>query len=223
MKLLIITAFAAISFIPVSEAACVNGQEYVKGYTKKNGTVVKGYVRSCADGDKSNNFGKADYPGQHPARRDADKDGVPNYADRDDDNDGIHDNYDTTSDNDRRHHRDSVIVVKKPVVVHQPDTSVCRGRVYVKGHYRNGTWVDGYYRTCPDGDKNNNYGKAEYPGQPGYQRDADHDGIPNHMDRDDDNDGISDNYDNHSNNGHNRRYRQDPVIIIQDSTTESAL
>lgn len=29
---------------------------YIKGYTKKNGTIIKGYYRSLPDKDKSNNW-----------------------------------------------------------------------------------------------------------------------------------------------------------------------
>lgn len=67
---------------------------------------------------------------------------------------------------------------------------------YVSGYYRSdGTYVQGYQRSAPDGDKSNNYGPSDYSGQSPYQRDSDGDGISNMRDRDDDNDGIGDNND----------------------------
>lgn len=69
-------------------------------------------------------------------------------------------------------------------------------RIWVDGYYRkNGTYVKGHYRTCPDGDKNNNYGSPDYKGQPARERDQDKDGIPNYRDRDDNNNGLTDNTD----------------------------
>lgn len=259
MKLLMITAFAALSFIPVSEAACVNGKEFVKGYTNKNGKQVKGYYRSCADGDKSNNFGKADYPGQHPSRRDADNDGVPNYADRDDDNDGIHDNYDASSNlSEAKRRQEQLIILEqrrlndeaharqmRKLAEEEKLNEIKRRReqhialerqrgltarpphcaIWIDGYFRQDDgYVRGHWRTCPDGDKNNNFGKADYPGQNPLTRDADNDGIPNYRDRDDNNDGISDNGRIIRDQTYQpKRYRHDPVIIIQDQTTESAL
>lgn len=64
---------------------------------------------------------------------------------------------------------------------------------WVNGYYRsNGTYVQGYYRSCPDSDRSNNYGRGKGSIR---QRDYDNDGTPNWQDKDDDNDGIPDNND----------------------------
>jgi hypothetical protein len=78
-------------------------------------------------------------------------------------------------------------------------------RVPVKGYYRkDGTYVRPHYRSAPDGDKSNNYGRPSYqqrkqyesyPILPTYQYDYDSDGTQNRYDNDDDNDGTDDNYD----------------------------
>jgi len=69
---------------------------------------------------------------------------------------------------------------------------------WVNGYSRkNGTYVSGYYRSSPDGNKSNNYGPSRSNSERinPYGRDNDRDGVPNYMDMDDDNDGISDAYD----------------------------
>ena len=68
---------------------------------------------------------------------------------------------------------------------------------HVNGYYRrNGTYVQGYERSDPDGDRSNNYGRRGSD-QPSYispqNYDYDHDGIPNRYDLDDNNNGILDN------------------------------
>ncbi len=76
------------------------------------------------------------------------------------------------------------------------ESTMAECKVWVNGYVKkNGTVVKGHYRTCPDGDKNNNYGKPEYRGQPPRERDQDGDGLPNYRDRDDNNNGLSDNTD----------------------------
>ena len=69
----------------------------------------------------------------------------------------------------------------------------------VRGYYRkNGTYVQPYQRSAPDGYKYNNYGPStnSYDKINPYSRDSDKDGIPNYLDRDDNNDGKSDDYQN---------------------------
>lgn len=75
------------------------------------------------------------------------------------------------------------------------------GQVWVNGYYRkDGTYVQGHYRTTPDSDQSNNYGRPSAQDRRDntspYPRDQDGDGISNQYDYDDDNDGISDQYDN---------------------------
>ena len=72
------------------------------------------------------------------------------------------------------------------------------GDVYVRGYYRkNGTYVQPYIRSSPDGYRWNNYGPSTDSSQflNPRSRDADGDGIPNYFDHDDDNDGIADDND----------------------------
>jgi hypothetical protein len=91
-KLILIMVFVVSSlFAETSMAEC---RQWVNGYVKKNGTVVKGYYRTCPDGNKNNNYGKPQYPGQNPRQRDQDRDGIPNHIDRDDNNNGFSDNTD---------------------------------------------------------------------------------------------------------------------------------
>jgi len=70
----------------------------------------------------------------------------------------------------------------------------------VSGYYRsNGTYVQPYYRSNPDGYKYNNYGPStnSYDRSNPYARDNDRDGTPNYLDRDDNNNGIQDDNDRH--------------------------
>ncbi len=77
--------------------------------------------------------------------------------------------------------------------------------VKVRGYYRkDGTYVRPHYRSKPDNDKSNNYGKPSYQQQkeykdstvlPTYKYDYDTDGLPNRLDQDSDNDLIYDQYD----------------------------
>ena len=64
---------------------------YVRGYYRRNGTYVRPYMRSAADGYRWNNYGPSEDSSQlmNPGSRDADGDGISNYLDIDDDNDGI--------------------------------------------------------------------------------------------------------------------------------------
>ena len=63
---------------------------------------------------------------------------------------------------------------------------------WVSGYTRrDGTYVNSYQRTPPDGQRFNNYGVGSGSG---LSRDRDHDGIPNYRDRDDNNDGRNDDY-----------------------------
>lgn len=48
--------------------------------------AARAHCRTRADGDKENNFGRAEYAGQSAFERDADKGGVPNYKDGNDKN-----------------------------------------------------------------------------------------------------------------------------------------
>ena len=78
---------------------------------------------------------------------------------------------------------------------------VYAGDAWVNGYYRSdGTYVQGHYRSAPDGQKWNNYGPKSKKEKKGnyfspYTRDNDRDGTSNYLDMDDDNDGILDNYD----------------------------
>lgn len=63
---------------------------------------------------------------------------------------------------------------------------------WVSGYTRkDGSYVQSYQRTAPDGQQWNNYGSGVGPG---YSRDSDRDGIPNYRDSDDNNDGRRDDY-----------------------------
>ena len=68
----------------------------VKGYTRKDGTYVRGHERSSPNKYKWDNYGpsKKDSELTNPKSRDYDKDGIPNYLDKDDDNDGKSDDTD---------------------------------------------------------------------------------------------------------------------------------
>lgn len=69
---------------------------------------------------------------------------------------------------------------------------------YVNGYTRrDGTYVQGHYRSDPDSSKANNYGpnNSSYESSNPSARDNDHDGIANMYDNDDDNDGVSDDND----------------------------
>ena len=72
------------------------GDVYVKGYYRKDGTYVRPHYRSARDSYKWNNYGPSRTSNEllNPRLRDYDRDGVPNYLDRDDDNDGRHDDSD---------------------------------------------------------------------------------------------------------------------------------
>jgi hypothetical protein len=77
--------------------------------------------------------------------------------------------------------------------------SVFADQVWVDGYYRkDGTYVQGHYRTTPDSHQYNNYGRKSQRDSSGphtpYLRDQDNDGIYNQYDLDDDNDGILDDY-----------------------------
>lgn len=75
--------------------------------------------------------------------------------------------------------------------------SVWAQNVLVDGYYRSdGTYVQGHYRSAPDGNKWNNLGPAKKgQGWNTYGRDRDGDGVWNQYDMDDDNDGLFDDYD----------------------------
>lgn len=96
----------------------------------------------------------------------------------------------------------------KPKATYSPSSyssSAPSDSVKVEGYYRkDGTYVRPHYRSKPDSDKSNNYGKPSYQQQkeykdssvlPTYKYDYDKDGTPNRLDKDSDNDGIWDNYD----------------------------
>lgn len=86
----IILAVSVLLFLATSVSA-----EWVRGYTRKDGTYVQPYQRSSPDNYKWNNYGPSTnyYDKTNPYSRDSDKDGVPNYLDRDDNNDGKSDDY----------------------------------------------------------------------------------------------------------------------------------
>lgn len=64
----------------------------------RHGKTVRAYVRAKQDHSLANNFGPSRTAAEltQPLVRDADHDGIPNYADPDDDNDGIPDDADPT-------------------------------------------------------------------------------------------------------------------------------
>lgn len=67
---------------------------------------------------------------------------------------------------------------------------------YVSGYFRkDGTYVNGYYRSSPDSFKWNNYGPKDNSSGGYSGRDNDNDGTPNYLDKDDDNDGTNDDND----------------------------
>lgn len=69
----------------------------VRAHTR-HGKTVRAHVRSRQDHGLANNFGPSRTTAEltQPLVRDADHDGIPNYADPDDDNDGIPDDADPT-------------------------------------------------------------------------------------------------------------------------------
>ena len=93
MKLLFL--FLVLSF-PLSALA---DKIWVNGYTRSNGTYVRGHYRSTPDSTKTNNLGlgryiRSDYGSAYEATtRDSDNDGIYNQFDRDDNNDGYSDDY----------------------------------------------------------------------------------------------------------------------------------
>lgn len=89
-KVLILSLAIFLLTAPVAFAG------WVKGYTRSDGTHVRGHYRSSPDNYKWNNYGpsKNDSELTNPYIRDNDRDGTPNYLDKDDDNDGKTDDYD---------------------------------------------------------------------------------------------------------------------------------
>ena len=71
--------------------------EWVRGYTRRDGTYVHGYQRSSPDNTRTNNYGPSTnyYDKTNLYSRDSDRDGTANYLDRDDNNDGRSDDYKT--------------------------------------------------------------------------------------------------------------------------------
>ncbi|RKY31357.1 MAG: hypothetical protein DRP68_05100 [Candidatus Omnitrophota bacterium] len=95
----------SIVVIFFSSLCYAQGDVYVHGYYRKDGTYVRPHYRSSPDGIKSNNYGRASYrqrqqyqnlPVIPSYRNDYDNDGVPNCYDYDDNNDGIMDDYDSS-------------------------------------------------------------------------------------------------------------------------------
>ena len=91
MKILIIKGFAAL-FACSLLCGTALAAETVKGYVKKDGTVVNGYVRSTADNYRYNNYGSQSNGGK---QRDEFSEGYgatnqknDTYKYRDNDNDG---------------------------------------------------------------------------------------------------------------------------------------
>lgn len=95
-----IICILVLSFLFVSSAYAV----WVRGYTRRDGTYVRGHYRSSPNRSRSDNYG----PSQtsldriNPWRRDYDSDGIPNMYDSDDDNDGVIDDYDSSQYNSNR-------------------------------------------------------------------------------------------------------------------------
>ncbi len=77
--------------------AQAQGDVFVNGYYRSDGTYVRPHYRSARDGIKSNNYGSSKHSSEllNPRARDYDKDGIPNYLDMDSDNDGLPDNLDS--------------------------------------------------------------------------------------------------------------------------------
>ncbi|MEH0862271.1 hypothetical protein [Halobacteriovorax sp. DPLXC-1] len=78
----------------------IAGTTWVNGYTRKDGTYVRGHYRSTPDNTKTNNLGRGRYNDSsygtynEAVTRDDDNDGIYNQFDNDDDNDGISDDFD---------------------------------------------------------------------------------------------------------------------------------
>ena len=74
----------------------IAGDVWVNGYTRSDGTNVRGHYRSSPDAYKWNNYGPSRSTPEltNPYLRDNDRDGTPNLYDHDDDNDGIYDDFD---------------------------------------------------------------------------------------------------------------------------------
>jgi hypothetical protein len=87
-------------------------------------------------------------------------------------------------------HLSIVILAALAVQPAMADTSV-------GGYFRNnGTYIAPHYRSSPDSNRNNNYGRSSsrggYQSQQRYLRDQDNYGLFNQYDLDDDNDGTFD-------------------------------
>lgn len=93
----------SIIFILSVSLCYAQGDVYVEGDYRKDGTYVRPHWRSRPDGDPSNNYGipscqqrkqYENYPVLPTYKYDYDSDGITNQYDYDDDNDKIIDIYD---------------------------------------------------------------------------------------------------------------------------------
>ncbi len=89
MRRLMLLALSIALLIP---SLCL-ADTYVNGYTRRDGTYVKGHYRSDPDGVKWNNYGSSSRNSYGVYGRDSDGDGLWNQFDMDDDNDGTFDDF----------------------------------------------------------------------------------------------------------------------------------
>jgi hypothetical protein len=94
LKLFFLFTGYFLVYIPIALA----GDVHVHGYTRKDGTYVRPYIRSAPDSSLANNYGPSRSSNEllNPRSRDNDRDGIPNYRDTDDDNDNTLDDNDAT-------------------------------------------------------------------------------------------------------------------------------
>jgi len=92
--------FLVLAMVLLSASLAYAG--YVKGYTRSDGTYVRGHYRSEPNSTKSDNYGPSQSTNElyNPYARDYDNDGISNMYDYDDDNDGWMDDYDNAQYND---------------------------------------------------------------------------------------------------------------------------
>jgi len=84
-----------VSFLLIANFAYAG---WVNGYTRSDGTHVRGHYRSNPNSTKADNYGpsRSEADRYNPYGRDNDNDGIANVYDYDDDDDGIGDDYDSS-------------------------------------------------------------------------------------------------------------------------------